>query len=305
MDRFLFSFVLLLVSVIAAPQQAASFSAAGYEAVCEIAYRELTDTAKATVDELIATETDDRFKTFRDACVWPDMLIGGPAEDRYEDHYIYVPRTWHYIPNENCVINDTCLFSAIRQDSSILRDANASKTEKWQALKFLGHWVGDIHQPLHVSFQDDRGGIDIHLSAGIGCEHNLHSVWDECIPEDLMEAHGLDPYDTDQLEEFGKQLHEEITADQRNEWRDEMSLAKWAGESFWQVRQPETRYCFRDGNKCKYTPEDLVHISHGEDENTRTITLTGAYEDQFHDVMTQRIQQGGVRLGALLNDIFD
>lgn len=282
---------------------ATGFSAAGHEAVCEIAYLELTTEAKEAVDKLIDTETDDRFKTFRDACVWPDTISGGPTEDRGEDHYINVPRTWHYIRYEKCVINDTCLFSAIRQDESVLRGSSTDE-DKWKSLKYLGHWFGDIHQPLHVSFKDDRGGNQVLLENGIGCRKKLHSVWDQCIPEDLMQAMDLDPDDTSQREDFGQMLHSEITDDQRIEWTSEMRLDKIAGESFWQARQPEVQYCVRDGNKCKYTKTDLEHISHGEEENTRTIELTGAYEDQFHDVIRARIQAAGVRLGAMLNDIY-
>jgi hypothetical protein len=47
------------------------------------------------------------------------------------------------------------------------------------ALKSLGHWVGDIHQPLHVSFLDDRGGNTIRTSGQ--CPGNLHAVWDNCL----------------------------------------------------------------------------------------------------------------------------
>jgi hypothetical protein len=58
-------------------------------------------------------------------------------------------------------------------------------------LKFLGHWVGEIHQPLHVSFEDDRGGNGI-LVTGI-CGTNLHAAWDTClvlteVGEDVGEA---------------------------------------------------------------------------------------------------------------------
>jgi S1/P1 Nuclease len=44
-------------------------------------------------------------------------------------------------------------------------------------LKSVGHWVGDIHQPLHVSFVDDRGGNNIRVSGQ--CAGNLHATWDE------------------------------------------------------------------------------------------------------------------------------
>ena len=192
--------------------------------MCEIAYQELNPTAKQEVDKLIATETDNRFKTLRDACVWPDTISGGPTEDRSEDHYINVPRTWHYIRYEKCVINDTCLFSAIRFDESILRGTSSDK-DKWKALKYLGHWMGDIHQPLHVSFKDDRGGNEVLLKKGIGCRKKLHSVWDQCISEDLMQSMGFNPKKTAEREDFGKALHAAINLDDRTTWQSEFRLA--------------------------------------------------------------------------------
>jgi hypothetical protein len=47
--------------------------------------------------------------------------------------------------------------TAIASDLTILSDPTASDPDNVKALKFLGHWVGDVHQPLQVSFQDDRG----------------------------------------------------------------------------------------------------------------------------------------------------
>src|SRR6202042_1022788 len=58
---------------------------------------------------------------------------------------------------------------------------------KLASLKFLGHWVGDIHQPLHVSFEDDRGGNNIAVTGE--CGSNLHSAWDTCL---VLKAVGED-----------------------------------------------------------------------------------------------------------------
>jgi S1/P1 Nuclease len=41
------------------------------------------------------------------------------------------------------------------------------REERLEALEYLGHWVGDVDQPLHVSFQDDRGGNDLGVSGGV------------------------------------------------------------------------------------------------------------------------------------------
>jgi S1/P1 Nuclease len=53
---------------------------------------------------------------------------------------------------------EKCVVSAIEDDFAVLASSDSTDEEKLAALKFLGHWVGDIHQPLHAGFQDDRGG---------------------------------------------------------------------------------------------------------------------------------------------------
>ena len=110
----------------------------------------------------------------------------------------------------------------------ILLSPSASAGERLTALKFLAHWVGDIHQPLHVSFADDKGGNRIILERGIGCRKTLHDVWDNCIPEDLMEESdaGQD------RRRFAEKLHGEITDADRQKWTSKMSLAQWANESY-------------------------------------------------------------------------
>jgi S1/P1 Nuclease len=51
--------------------------------------------------------------------------------------------------------------TAIGKDLEILSPASAGQAQKLASLKFLGHWIGDIHQPLPVSFEDDRGGTNV------------------------------------------------------------------------------------------------------------------------------------------------
>jgi hypothetical protein len=80
-----------------------------------------------------------------------------------------------------------CVVTAIKKDFEVLSSNNASQAQKLASLKFLGHWVGDIHQPLHVSFEGDRGGNNILVTGE--CGYNLHSAWDSCL---VVKAVGAD-----------------------------------------------------------------------------------------------------------------
>jgi len=85
------------------------------------------------------------------ACTWPDH-----SRKRAEEHFINVPRTLQTIATAQCQGAPTCLFTPIVTDREVLQTFNDDQ-DRLASLKFLGHWVGDIHQPLHVSFADDRG----------------------------------------------------------------------------------------------------------------------------------------------------
>src|SRR5262249_13692747 len=79
--------------------------------------------------------------------------------------------------------------SAIAKDFAVLSSSAASDADKAASLKFLGHWVGDVHQPLHVSFEDDRGGNEINVVGD--CRGNLHSAWDTCLVVEALKRRQL------------------------------------------------------------------------------------------------------------------
>ena len=174
-----------------------AWGGAGHETVCEIALLELTPAARATVLDVLSHEPTKKYKTFRKACTWPDGTERHPdSGERFRrrndgSHFINLTRDDSSIAQDTCPQEPTCLFSAIEKDRATLESTSASDRERVTALKFLGHWVGDIHQPLHISYEDDRGGNQVLLTKSLGCPKNLHSVWDTCIPKDGMGERGI------------------------------------------------------------------------------------------------------------------
>ena len=292
------------------PAATFAFGSDGHEAVCEVAYRELSSRAKARVDGLIALETDSRLNTFRDSCVWPDFR-GRVQKARRPEHYINVPRNWATILHQRCHNAERCLFTAITDDVEVLSSQRTNDTEKLVALKFLGHWVADIHQPLHVSYEDDRGGNKILVAGVRGCSWNgqtkLHAVWDTCIPRDIMQEHGVASVESgDERAAFGRLLHEKITQAQRQAWLASLSPLDWANESLSIARRADVGYCTLKGNKCVYSEDNDEFLENGNASNNgmRVFEPEGDYEDRFNEVVTQRLQAAGVRLGAMLSKIF-
>ena len=92
---------------------------------------------------------------------------------------------------------------------------------------------------------------------------------------------GLDPKKTDERKDFGIELHAAIRQSDRQAWQAGMGLQKIAVKSFLQARQSDVKYCFRARNTCKCSATDLEYNDHGDDNNTRTITLTGRTKTYF------------------------
>ena len=293
-----------------------AYGASGHHAVCEIAYAELTDTARAKVDEILQADPDTRFHNFGRACGWPDLFneFGSILSKYGSDHYINVPRGTVTVaecfdPAGNPI--NRCLLGAIERMGLVLSDNvgsdlgdrdNGFAATKTEAIRFLGHWMGDIHQPLHVSYADDKGGNDVLVEGVSGCARNgvtkLHTVWDTCTVHDSMQERGF-TIAAASRQAYAEQLQNEITATQRAIWGAISSPLSWANESYALAQGGLVKYCINVGGECHYS-----ETSETFDGTFRVIDTSEEYEDVHREIIEMRIKQAGVRLGALLNSLF-
>jgi hypothetical protein len=190
-----------------------------------------------------------------------------------------------------------CLFTAIEQDSQILSSSNSSHKEKWEALKYLGHWVGDINQPLHVSFRDDNGGNKIAMFDEDGCFKTMHGAWDHCIPERIMLN-----YQINDPKEFGRTLQSEITVEEKQRWRSGQSTTAWANESLAIALSPAVGCCIQKEQFCQYDENRVEYESDGEQ---KLLPLSDAYKEANSELVVTRISQAGIRLAKLLDDVVE
>jgi hypothetical protein len=135
------------------------------------------------------------------------------------------------LARQRCPVAEACVVTAIADDLKILASPAAGEAERLAALKYLGHWLGDIHQPLHVSFADDRAGSDIAV-AGL-CSGTIHAAWDGCLIERSL---GRD------TQAVATALHAEISDEERAAWTASTPLA-WGNESLAIAISPTIRYC--------------------------------------------------------------
>jgi hypothetical protein len=168
-----------------------------------------------------------------------------------------------------------CVVTAIKRDFEVLSSSNASQGQKLESLKFLGHWVGDIHQPLHVSFEDDRGGNNVLVTGE--CGSNLHSAWDTCL---VLRAVGED------VNEAATELMKTITPARIESWTQSAPM-DWANESFAIAEQARTEYCSRQGASC--------------DQPAGKVRIDAAYVAANAPIIREQLQKAGVRLANMLD----
>ncbi len=178
--------LLLLASSLAlalAVPAAQAWSRQGHELVGELAERQLSPAAQAQVRELLA---DEATPTLAGVATWADEIRAektplGVLSRRW--HYVNIPgKDCDYAPARDCPDGE-CVIGAINAQRAVLADASQPRQKRIEALKFLVHFVGDAHQPMHAGHPHDRGGNDFQLNyRGKGSPQgegtNLHGVWD-------------------------------------------------------------------------------------------------------------------------------
>src|SRR4051795_7790348 len=171
-----------------------------HKVICAIAFELAEPHTQDEIQDLIAL--DPKYSSFSDSCVFPDH-----PRIRAPEHFVNLPRDSHGLTSDQCPGTDRCVLSAIQDDSKVLSSKTVSDVDRLIALKSLGHWVGDIHQPLHVSFADDRGGNGIKVAGE--CSGNLHAAWDVCLVKNAV---------GDDANAAAAALEQEIRAADRAAW---------------------------------------------------------------------------------------
>ena len=275
----------LLLILLVLPSFAFAWGETGHRALCQIAYEELTADARSEVDRLLAQ--DPAFDNFADACLFADK----PELIRPIDHYVNYPRSTRAVTTDGCPLAESCVVSAIASDLAVLANDASSDAEKLVSLKLLGHWVGDVHQPLHVSFMDDRGANSINVDRKDMEWPNFHGIWDGEIL-----AYNLG---NDYLQ-IADGLRQRISEKQRSEWRHD-SVIEWVNESFQVTIAPATAYCVVKQGACWYTADNML-LDDGEE--WRMHRIKNRYLRRHGPTVERRLQQAGVRLAQLINQAF-
>lgn len=155
---------------LALPLSCQAWGKLGHEIVASMSYELLAPQAKAEVDRLLALEPGSSLKSIAS---WADDNRD-PITAKW--HYVNLPRGGcTYIEQRDCPGGD-CVVKALQDQLDVLK-SGGSDTNRLLALKYVVHFMTDIHQPLHAGHADDRGGNQYQLSV-LMQGTNLHAFWD-------------------------------------------------------------------------------------------------------------------------------
>ena len=160
----------LIVFLIASLLSIINWGSTGHRALAEVASFYLTENAKNKINEILDGET------IVTASMYADDI---KSDSRYDEYY-----NWHFINMElDEDYEDTVpsekgdVFIAINKCIDILESDSVTDSEKSFYLKLLIHFIGDLHQPMHIGRYEDRGGNRVYVK-WFGRNSNLHRVWD-------------------------------------------------------------------------------------------------------------------------------
>lgn len=298
--RLLAALVFVLALAVGPP--AFAWGDSGHRTVCEIALRNLTPAARAEVARLLQAHpailgANPLNAEYGWACTYPDHPADTGPGRRSPEHFVNYPRSLTQVTGPGCGVGSTCIVTAIAADFAILRSRWALDLQRAEALVYLGHWLGDIHQPLHSSFEDDRGGNDIDVR-GL-CTTSLHSAWDTCILADRQQL-GRQP-SIETIRALAARWSSQVVDTDRAQWLSSAPW-QWTAESYAEALRPTLAYCIVGPGGCAYS---ATQPTLGQGQQKRVVEVDAAYADRAMPIIQRRISQAGIRLAHLLNLALD
>ncbi|CAF1237725.1 unnamed protein product, partial [Didymodactylos carnosus] len=253
----------------------------------------LTDSSKILVKDLLPSNVNGNMSMVSS---WADyMLYTDTNPDGYlnwnwsgEHHYINIPDyVCQYVPNRDCLDNN-CIDGAIQNYTRRLANTSLDHVQRQEALQFLVHYVGDVHQPLHVAFTSDRGGNTVRGNF-FSVRTNLHSLWDTHILQRRI--------DTDFNQSAAIYFHYLTTlisskyVDNITQWLTCYNQTLFSACSALWAQEDIDLVC-----KTVYIAEDAHFMN-----SSSNFTLGSNYYYRTWPIVEYRLIQGGIRLGKMIN----
>ena len=313
-------FVFLTAAIIfCVPSSAWAWGCEGHQVVALIAERNLTPHALAMVMQILRDGPIDPSLSryckeggadpMADASTWADD-IRPLRPEAAPWHYIDIPLgTSHREIAKFCPLPESCVTQAITDEIALLRSPGIDPQKKADALRFLIHFVGDLHQPLHATSNSDQGGNCVPVAFFDALPQlrnpetesyapNLHGVWDTNILAKATEGKTV--------EQVASELEESFRAKITRWKKDSADMNGWAWESYLLAQKVvygklPVRIPVESPQLVKSCVDDN-HVS------ARMLKLDERLEQPYQDaaapVVQQQIAKAGARLALLLNQVW-
>jgi hypothetical protein len=320
---------LLALSLAVLPIKALAWGEMGHRTVAAIAWTYLTPKARARVQALLDQDKDGLTPAdWLDRANWADKFRDSDRETKGPAYS--GTGNWHFVDIPAARVTDqaaaraneamacphpdlpagvaagaagsapadSCVIDKIRQFEAELKTPATPVAEQILALKFLEHFVGDVHQPFHAIDNADRGGNCVSVALGPKGSESLHAYWDSGVIFELMGV--PQPVITDynapstvsnvQIEAFAGRLRAAITPQQKTAWEQD-DPAQWAAESAVLAR------------KVGYDLKVAGLPTCAMDNRGAPIVPPAGYQAKARAVAKDQLEKAGVRLAYVLNKV--
>ncbi len=260
-----------VLAVLSTPAPAAAWSGPGHQVIGAVAEERLTPAARAMVRAIAGDEP----LSSPGIAAWADALRD-PATRPW--HYVNIPfSSGRYDPARDCP-RGACAVAALLRAEAVLRDPRAPAIARADALRWIVHLVGDLHQPLHAGDGRDRGGNELRVRLRERRQPtNLHRVWDADVVSRIVKRR--DP------ERAARALLARVPPQEAARWAAQLDPAVWAGESSAQARAIYAALGVAPGER------EIVPLRPWE------------YEQAHREQVEADLARAGVRLAAVLNGL--
>jgi hypothetical protein len=234
----------------------------GHQLIAEIAEAQLTPAVHARVIAILGANS-----TMASVASWADEVRRARPETG-PWHYVDIPIDKPHLDMDRDCPKGDCVIVAIAKFRTALRDPATPGVQRREALMFVIHFVGDMHQPLHCSDNKDKGGNDVHVQYGVRAM-NLHSLWDSGMLGHIGDEKTLFPILSRESQRREKKFANGTVED-------------WAEEAH------------KDAQK-------MVYGKLPKAEAGKPVVIVAAYEAKADPLIESQIEKAGARLAAVLN----
>ena len=249
----------------------------GHALVARIAESELTPEVRARVLEILGPG-----KTMESVASWADQIRGSRRETA-PWHFVDIPISKPHLDMARDCANGDCVVAQIERFRAILKDPATPPDQRREALMFVIHFVGDMHQPLHSSDNKDRGGNSVRIVFE-GRSGNLHSLWDSSLLQVMGTEEAVLPAMMREAERH------------RKSWA-KGTVRDWAEEA----HKAAQKMVYGKLPKGTWSLQTSIPVAANALPPAPPIAITAAYEHKADLLIAEQIERAGVRLASLLN----